>query len=103
MSGIRKVQPRAGQIKEITNDEAKGLFKDKAIPEIKVDLVKLPPIPFALEERYKAINHNYGRKPIVRFIYSTGEQGNPVINHIDDNNLEVRWKTEGITGFIYID
>ena len=37
MAGIRKVQPRAGQIKEITNDEAKGLFKDKAIPEIKVD------------------------------------------------------------------
>lgn len=37
MAGIRKVQPRAGQIKEITNEEAQGLFKDRAIPEIKVD------------------------------------------------------------------
>ena len=37
MAGIRKVQARAGQIKEITNEEAQELFKDKAIPEIKVD------------------------------------------------------------------
>ena len=37
MAGIRKVKARAGQIKEITNDEAKELFKDKSIPEIKVD------------------------------------------------------------------
>lgn len=37
MAGIRKVKARAGQIKEITNDEAQELFEDKAIPEIKVD------------------------------------------------------------------
>ena len=37
MAGIRKVQARAGQIKEITNEEAQKLFKDKAIPDIKVD------------------------------------------------------------------
>ena len=37
MAGIRKVQARAGQIKEITNEEAQELFEDKAIPEIKVD------------------------------------------------------------------
>ena len=32
MAGIRKVRARAGQIKEITNEEAQKLFKDKAIP-----------------------------------------------------------------------
>lgn len=37
MANIRKVKARAGQIKEITNDEAQKLFEDKAIPEIKVD------------------------------------------------------------------
>lgn len=38
MAGIRKVKARAGQIKEITNEEAQKLFKDKAIPEPKVDV-----------------------------------------------------------------
>lgn len=38
MAGIRKVQPRAGQIKEVTKEEAQGLFEDKAIPEVKVDM-----------------------------------------------------------------
>ena len=38
MAGIRKVRARAGQIKEITNEEAQKLFKDKAIPEPKVDV-----------------------------------------------------------------
>lgn len=37
MAGIRKVKARAGQIKEVTKEEAQGLFEDKAIPEIKVD------------------------------------------------------------------
>ena len=37
MAGIRKVQPRAGQIKEVTKEEAQGLFEDRAIPETKVD------------------------------------------------------------------
>ena len=103
MAGIRKVKARAGQIKEITNDEAQKLFKDKAIPVVKVDFIKLAPVAFTENEKYKSINHNYGRVPTVRFIYSTGEQGTPVITHIDENNLEVRWKTDGISGFIYVD
>ena len=37
MTGIRKVQPRAGQIKKVTNDEAKELFEEKAIPDSKTD------------------------------------------------------------------
>ena len=39
MAGIRKVKARAGQIKEITNDEAQKLFEDKAIPEIKGNII----------------------------------------------------------------
>ena len=31
MAGIRKVKARAGQIKEVTKEEAQGLFEDKAI------------------------------------------------------------------------
>ncbi len=37
MAGIRKVQARAGQIKEITNEEAQELFKEKAIPSQKTE------------------------------------------------------------------
>ena len=37
MAGIRKVKARAGQIKEITNEEAQELFEDKAIPAQKTE------------------------------------------------------------------
>ena len=37
MAGIRKVQPRAGQIKKVTNEEAKEFFEEKAIPDSKTD------------------------------------------------------------------
>lgn len=99
----RKIKTNPSQIEKITKEKATKLFDDKAIPEVKVDFIKLEPVPFAENEKYKSINHNYGRVPTVRFIYSTGEQGTPVITHIDENNLEVRWKTEGISGFIYVD
>ena len=35
--GIRKVQARAGQIKEVTKEEAQVLFQERAIPQDKVD------------------------------------------------------------------
>ena len=72
MAGIRKVKARAGQINEITNDEAQKLFEDKAIPEIKVDAIKLPPIPIVAEERNKFINHSFGRFPDVQVTDSNG-------------------------------
>lgn len=37
MAKLRKVQARAGQIKEITNEEAETLFEDKAISDSKTD------------------------------------------------------------------
>lgn len=33
---MRKVQPRAGQIKQVTNEEADELFENEAIPKQKV-------------------------------------------------------------------
>lgn len=34
---IRKVQPRAGQIKQVTKEEANELFDEKAIDKTKTD------------------------------------------------------------------
>ena len=87
MAGIRKVKARAGQIKEITNEEAQELFEDKAIPEIKVDAIKLPLIPITSEERSKFINHNFGRFPDVQVTDSNGNIVGVDIRHIDDNNI----------------
>lgn len=91
MAGIRKVKARAGQIKEITNDEAQKLFEDKAIPEIKVDAIKLPPIPITAEERSKFINHSFGRFPDVQVTDSNGNIIGVDIRHIDDNNIHLSW------------
>lgn len=91
MAGIRKVKARAGQIKEITNDEAQKLFEDKAIPEIKVDAIKLPPIPIVAGERSKFINHNLGCFPDVQVTDSNGNIVGVDIRHIDDNNIYLSW------------
>ena len=102
MAGIRKVKARAGQIKEITNDEAQKLFEDKAIPEIKVDAIKLPPIPVNSEDRYKYINHRLGRKPDVQLIDESGEIRYVQVIHLSDDSLQLSW-VGSIVGSIIIE
>ena len=101
MAGIRKVKARAGQIKEITNDEAQKLFEDKAIPEIKVDAIKLPPIQVNSEDRYKYINHRLGRKPDVQLIDESGEIRYVQVIHLSDDSLQLSW-VGSIVGSIII-
>ena len=102
MAGIRKVKARAGQIKEITNDEAQKLFEDKAIPEIKVDAIKLPSIPVNSEDRYKYINHRLGRKPDVQLIDDSGEIRYVQVIHLSDDSLQLSW-VGSIVGSIIIE
>ena len=102
MAGIRKVKARAGQIKEITNDEAQKLFEDKAIPEIKVDAIKLPPIQVNSEDRYKYINHRLGRKPDVQLIDESGEIRYVQVIHLSDDSLQLSW-VGSIVGSIIIE
>ena len=102
MAGIRKVKARAGQIKEITNDEAQKLFKDKAIPEIKVDAIKFPSIPVNSEDRYKYINHRLGRKPDVQLIDESGEIRYVQVIHLSDDSLQLSW-VGSIVGSIIIE
>ena len=102
MAGIRKVKARAGQIKEITNDEAQELFEDKAIPEVKVDTIKLPPIQVNSEDRYKYINHRLGRKPDVQLIDESGEIRYVQVIHLSDDSLQLSW-VGSITGSIIIE
>lgn len=105
MAGIRKVQPRAGQIKQVTNEEAETLFEDKSIPLDKIDdfhnLLPIPPIEFTTIENYKYINHRRGYKPNVNMILSNGESALPYVKHISTDELEVRW-IPGISGEIII-
>lgn len=91
MAGIRKVQARAGQIKEITNEEAQELFEDKAIPEIKVDTIEPILVPIISEERNKYVNHNLGRFPDVQVTDSNGNIIGVDIRHIDNNNIYLSW------------
>lgn len=107
MAGIRKVKARAGQIKEITNDEAQKLFEDKAIPEIKVDginfdVIKLPPIPIEVGERSKFISHRLGYYPNIGVMQEDGNIVQVGVNHISDQECEITWQGD-LTGEVIID
>ena len=85
----RGINPK--QVQTINKNKAEILFKDKAIPEIKVDSIKLPPIPITSEERSKFINHSFGRFPDVQVTDSNGNVIGVDIRHIDDNNIHLSW------------
>ena len=102
MAGIRKVKARAGQIKEITNDEAKELFEDKAIPEIKVDAIKLPLIPIVAGERSKFISHRLGYYPNIGVRQENGTIVQVGVTHISDQECEITWQGD-LTGVVVID
>lgn len=102
MAGIRKVKARAGQIKEITNDEAQELFEDKAIPEPKIDRVELPPIPIVAGERSKFMSHRLGYYPNIGVMEESGSIVQVGVNHISDQECEITWQGD-LTGVVIID
>ena len=102
MAGIRKVKARAGQIKEITNDEAQKLFEDKSIPEPKIDRVGLPPIPIVAGERSKFISHRLGYYPNIGVRQEDGTVVQVGVNHISDQECEITWQGD-LTGVVIID
>ncbi len=96
----RGINPK--QVQTINKNKAETLFEDKAIPEIKVDAIKLPPIPVNSEERYKYINHRLGRKPDVQLIDESGEIRYVQVIHLSDDSLQLSW-VGSIVGSIIIE
>ena len=96
----RGINPK--QVQTINKNKAETLFEDKAIPEIKVDVIKLPPIPVNSEDRYKYINHRLGRKPDVQLIDDSGEIRYVQIIHLSDDSLRLSW-VGSIAGNIIIE
>ncbi len=96
----RGINPK--QVQTINKNKAETLFEDKAIPEIKVDTIKLPPIPVNSEERYKYINHRLGRKPDVQLIDDDGEIRYVQVIHLSDDSMQLSW-VGSITGNIIIE
>lgn len=102
MAGLRKVKARAGQIKTVTNEEAEVLFEDKAIPEIKVDSIKLPLIPIVVGERSKFISHRLGYYPNIGIRREDGVIVQVGISHISDQECEITWQGD-LTGVVIIE
>ena len=55
------------------------------------DTIKLPPVSITSDERYKYINHNFGRFPVVQVTDSNGNIIGVDIRYIDDNNIYLSW------------
>ena len=96
----RGINPK--QVQTINKNKAETLFEDKAIPEIKVDAIKLPPIPVNSEERYKYINHRLGRKPDVQLVDESGEIRYVQVIHLSDDSMQLSW-VGSIVGSIIIE
>ena len=96
----RGINPK--QVQTINKNKAETLFEDKAIPEIKVDAIKLPPIPVNSEERYKYINHRLGRKPGVQLVDESGEIRYVQVIHLSDDSMQLSW-VGSIVGSIIIE
>ena len=96
----RGINPK--QVQTINKNKAETLFEDKAIPEIKVDVIKLPPIPVNSEDRYKYINHRLGRKPDVQLIDESGEIRYVQVIHLSDDSMQLSW-VGSIVGNIIIE
>ena len=99
---IRKIRLGGEQLGRIQKKHVERAFDEKSIPEIKVDAIKLPPIPVNSEDRYKYINHRLGRKPDVQLIDESGEIRYVQVIHLSDDSLQLSW-VGSIVGSIIIE
>lgn len=96
----RGINPK--QVQTINKNKAETLFEDKAIPEIKVDAIKLPPIPIVVGERSKFISHRLGYYPNIGVRQEDGTVVMVGVNHISDQECEITWQGD-LTGVVIID
>ena len=88
---IRKIRLGGEQLGRVKKKHVERAFDEKSIPEVKVDVIKLPPIPVNSEDRYKYINHRLGRKPDVQLIDESGEIRYVQVIHLSDDSLQLSW------------